>query len=85
MTRKARQRRQLDRHDALAQIGLAAASIIHEVKNSLNGLKVATGMLSQTEEQGLAVRTLRGQIDRLSHLATSLLHFGKRGKGNGGV
>lgn len=63
--------------ETMAALGSAASLIAHEVKNSLNGLKVATGMLSQTEEQGLAVRTLRGQIDRLAHLATSLLHFGK--------
>ncbi|PTL76453.1 sensor histidine kinase [Vitiosangium sp. GDMCC 1.1324] len=63
--------------ETMAALGSAAGLIAHEVKNSLNGLKVATGMLSQTEEQGLAVRTLRGQIDRLAHLATSLLHFGK--------
>ena len=63
--------------ETLAALGSAASLIAHEVKNSLNGLKVATGSLSPTEEQGLAVRTLRGQIDRLAHLATSLLHFGK--------
>jgi signal transduction histidine kinase len=63
--------------ETMAALGSAASLIAHEVKNSLNGLKVATGMLSQTEEQGLAVRTLRGQIDRLAHLATSLLNFGK--------
>ncbi|MBM7118963.1 sensor histidine kinase [Archangium primigenium] len=63
--------------ETLAALGSAASLIAHEVKNSLNGLKVATGMLSPLEEQALAVRTLRGQIDRLAHLATSLLHFGK--------
>ena len=63
--------------ETMAALGSAAGLIAHEVKNSLNGLKVATGMLSPLEEQALAVRTLRGQIDRLAHLATSLLHFGK--------
>lgn len=63
--------------ETMAALGSAASLIAHEVKNSLNGLKVATGMLSPDEEQALAVRTLRGQIDRLAHLATSLLHFGK--------
>ncbi|MET0402627.1 MAG: sensor histidine kinase [Cystobacter sp.] len=63
--------------ETMAALGSAASLIAHEVKNSLNGLKVATGMLSPAEEQALAVRTLRGQIDRLAHLATSLLHFGK--------
>lgn len=63
--------------ETMAALGSAASLIAHEVKNSLNGLKTAIGLLSPTEEQGLAVRTLRGQIDRLAHLATSLLHFGK--------
>lgn len=63
--------------ETMAALGSAASLIAHEVKNSLNGLKAAIGMLSPSEPQGLAVRTLRGQIDRLAHLATSLLHFGK--------
>ncbi|WNG54937.1 sensor histidine kinase [Archangium gephyra] len=63
--------------ETMAALGSAASLIAHEVKNSLNGLKAAIGMLSPSEEQGFAVRTLRGQIDRLAHLATSLLHFGK--------
>jgi len=64
--------------ETMATLGSAASLIAHEVKNSLNGLKAATGMLSPSEEQQLAVRTLRGQTDRLAHLATSLLHFGKQ-------
>jgi len=64
--------------ETMAALGSAAGLIAHEVKNSLNGLKAATGMLSPSEEQQLAVRTLRGQTDRLAHLATSLLHFGKQ-------
>ncbi|EPX60564.1 hypothetical protein D187_002051 [Cystobacter fuscus DSM 2262] len=63
--------------ETMAALGSASGLIAHEVKNSLNGLKVATGLLSPGEEQALAVRALRGQIDRLAHLATSLLHFGK--------
>ncbi|OJH37129.1 sensor histidine kinase [Cystobacter ferrugineus] len=62
--------------ETMAALGSAAGLIAHEVKNSLNGLKVATGMLTPGEEQAFAVRALRGQIDRLAHLATSLLHFG---------
>ncbi|MFY0525671.1 ATP-binding protein [Archangium gephyra] len=64
--------------ETMAALGSAASLIAHEVKNSLNGLKAAIGMLAPSEEQGFAVRTLRGQIDRLAHLATSLLHFGKQ-------
>ncbi|MFL5350756.1 MAG: ATP-binding protein [Hyalangium sp.] len=63
--------------EKMAALGGAASLIAHEVKNSLNGLKAATGLLSGQSEQGLVVRTLSGQIDRLAHLATSLLHFGR--------
>jgi len=63
--------------EKMAALGGAASLIAHEVKNSLNGLKAATGLLSGQNEQGLVVRTLSGQIDRLAHLATSLLHFGR--------
>jgi signal transduction histidine kinase len=63
--------------ETMAALGSAAGLIAHEVKNSLNGLKAATGMLPVENEQGMVVQVLRGQIDRLAHLATSLLHFGK--------
>ncbi|QRK12818.1 sensor histidine kinase [Archangium violaceum] len=63
--------------ETMAALGSAASLIAHEVKNSLNGIKVAVGTLPPSEEHGLAVHTLRGQVDRLAHLATSLLHFGK--------
>ncbi len=65
------------RQEKMAALGGAASLIAHEVKNSLNGLKAATGLLSGQGEQALVVRTLSGQIDRLAHLATSLLHFGR--------
>jgi signal transduction histidine kinase len=65
------------RQEKMAALGGAASLIAHEVKNSLNGLKAATGLLSGQNEQALVVRTLSGQIDRLAHLATSLLHFGR--------
>ena len=63
--------------EKMAALGSAASLIAHEVKNSLNGLKAATGLVSPEGEGGLVVRTLHGQIDRLAHLATSLLNFGK--------
>ncbi|MBN8469693.1 sensor histidine kinase [Corallococcus exiguus] len=65
------------RQEKMAALGSAASLIAHEVKNSLNGLKAATGLVSPEGEGGLVVRTLHGQIDRLAHLATSLLNFGK--------
>lgn len=68
---------QLAQREKLAALGQAASLIAHEVKNSLNGMKAAASMLSADGDRTLPVRTMRGQIDRLSHLATSLLQFGK--------
>ena len=67
----------LAQREKLAALGQAASLIAHEVKNSLNGMKVAASMLSADGDRTLPVKTMRGQIDRLSHLATSLLNFGK--------
>src|SRR5215472_15049163 len=67
----------LAQQEKLAALGHAASLIAHEVKNSLNGMKAAASMLSADSDRTLPVRTMRGQIDRLSHLATSLLNFGK--------
>lgn len=61
----------------LAELGGAASLIAHEVKNSLNGLQAAAALLGGGPEQALPMRTLRGQIDRLRHLASSLLSFGR--------
>jgi signal transduction histidine kinase len=47
------------------------------VKNSLNGLKAATSLLSRGQDPELPVRSIRGEVDRLAHLASSLLHFGR--------
>ena len=63
--------------DKMAALGSAASLIAHEVKNSLNGLNVAASLLSSGGDTGLPVRSIRGQVDRLAHLASSLLHFGK--------
>jgi signal transduction histidine kinase len=63
--------------EKLAALGQAASLIAHEVKNSLNGMKAAASMLASDGDRALPVKTMRGQIDRLSHLASSLLHFGK--------
>ena len=67
----------LAQREKLAALGQAASLIAHEVKNSLNGMKAAASMLAREEDHTLPVKTMRGQIDRLSHLATSLLNFGK--------
>jgi signal transduction histidine kinase len=63
--------------EKMVALGSAASLIAHEVKNSLNGLKAAASLLESGEPPALPVRSMRGQIDRLGHLASSLLHFGK--------
>jgi signal transduction histidine kinase len=68
---------QLGQREKMAALGGAASLIAHEVKNSLNGLNAAATLLAQGGEPGLPVKALRGQIDRLGHLANSLLQFGK--------
>ena len=68
----------LSQQEKMAALGRASALIAHEVKNSLNGMKAAASMLTgEGGDRGLPIRTMRGQIDRLSHLATSLLSFGR--------
>jgi len=67
----------LAQREKLAALGQAASLIAHEVKNSLNGMKAAASMMASSGDHTLPVRTMRGQIDRLSHLATSLLNFGR--------
>jgi signal transduction histidine kinase len=63
--------------EKLAALGTASSLIAHEVKNSLNGLKAAASLLGDGANTGLAARSIRGQIDRLGHLAQSLLSFGR--------
>jgi len=66
-------------HQTMAALGSAASLIAHEVKNSLNGLNAAASLLTAGADPVLPARTIRGQVDRLRHLATSLLNFGKPG------
>jgi signal transduction histidine kinase len=63
--------------EKLAALGTASSLIAHEVKNSLNGLKAAASLLGDGANTVLAARSIRGQIDRLGHLAQSLLSFGR--------
>lgn len=67
-------------NQTMAALGSAASLIAHEVKNSLNGLNAAASLLTSGADPALPGRTIRGQIDRLRHLASSLLHFGKPGQ-----
>lgn len=63
--------------EKMAALGSAASLIAHEVKNSLNGLNAATALLTPNGDAALASRTIRGQVERLSHLARSLLSFSR--------
>ncbi len=63
--------------EKMAALGTAASLIAHEVKNSLNGLKAATSLLETGGDPGLVSRTVTGQVERLGHLARSLLSFSK--------
>lgn len=63
--------------EKMAALGTAASLIAHEVKNSLNGLKAATSLLETGGSAALVSRTFAGQVDRLGHLARSLLSFSK--------
>lgn len=76
------ERRALEQERLLA-LGAASSLIAHEVKNSLNGLQAAASLLSSTSgpllavDVSLPVRSIRGEVDRLKHLASSLLLFGR--------
>ncbi len=63
-------------HDKLVALGNASALIAHEVKNALNGLGAAASYLAGSTEEG-AARMIKGQVDRLSSLARSLLDFAR--------
>ncbi|WP_241758085.1 sensor histidine kinase [Myxococcus landrumensis] len=67
----------LRRQETMAALGTAAALIAHEVKNALNGIQAALSVLRKTPAGSeLPVRGLRSQVERLGHLARSLLSFG---------
>ncbi|MBL8919398.1 MAG: GHKL domain-containing protein [Myxococcaceae bacterium] len=63
--------------EKMVALGTAASLIAHEVKNSLNGLKAATSLLEAGGDASLASKTMKGQVERLGHLATSLLSFSR--------
>ena len=63
--------------EKMAALGTAASLIAHEVKNSLNGLQAASSLLSVGGDSGLATKTIEGQVNRLGHLARSLLSFSR--------
>jgi signal transduction histidine kinase len=69
--------------DRLKSLGEAADAIAHEVKNSLNGLRLALDMILSDEGMALearhrrAVAGLRAEIEHLSDFTTELLSFSK--------
>lgn len=63
--------------EKMVALGTAASLIAHEVKNSLNGLKAATSLLESGGEPALVSKTMKGQVERLGHLARSLLSFSR--------
>jgi signal transduction histidine kinase len=68
---------QAHRQERLADLGRASSLIAHEIKNSLNSINAALTLLGDAGEAAAPVGVLRGQIDRLRHLGTSLLQFAK--------
>jgi len=69
--------KQIAAKEKMAVLGSAASLIAHEVKNSLNGLRAVATLLRSGSDTELATRTIEGQVDRLAHLARSLLSFAK--------
>jgi signal transduction histidine kinase len=67
----------LSQQEKMAALGQAASLIAHEVKNSLNGLNTAASLVESGGDASVAGKTLRSQVDRLRHLATSLLSFAR--------
>ena len=71
------------RDERLRMLGEAVNLIAHEVKNSLNGLRVGLDLILQGDRTGLearhrqAVAGLRTEIERLSNFTTELLGFSK--------
>jgi len=71
------------RGERLRMLGEAVNLIAHEVKNSLNGLRVGLDLILQGERMALetrhrqAVSGLRTEMERLSDFTTELLSFSK--------
>ena len=69
------------REERLHRVGEAANLIAHEVKNSLNGIRMAAEMACGTPEPQTraerALGELRGEIERLSNFTGDLMAFSK--------
>ncbi|HEX8698987.1 MAG TPA: sensor histidine kinase [Myxococcaceae bacterium] len=67
----------LRHQETMAALGAASQLIAHEVKNALNGIQAALSLLRPANSSGeVALPALRAQMQRLGHLARSLLSFG---------
>ncbi|HYO68827.1 MAG TPA: ATP-binding protein, partial [Archangium sp.] len=67
----------LRHQETMAALGAASQLIAHEVKNALNGIQAALSLMKPAASAGeVALPALRAQIQRLGHLARSLLSFG---------
>lgn len=67
----------LRHQETMAALGAASQLIAHEVKNALNGIQAALSLLRPAATAGeVALPALRAQVQRLGHLARSLLSFG---------
>jgi two-component system sensor histidine kinase HydH len=74
-----RQREAVERSEQLAAVGELAASIAHEVRNPLAGMRGALEVLTkdlQAENREIADELL-AQIDRLEHLVRDLLTYAR--------
>jgi signal transduction histidine kinase len=71
------------RGERLRSLGEAVDLIAHEVKNSLNGLRMGLDMILQREGEAIAIRHagavtgLRAEMERLSSFTGELLSFSK--------
>jgi len=69
------------REERLQRVGEAANLIAHEVKNSLNGIRMAAEMAcgppAPESRAERALRELRGEIERLSNFTGDLMAFSK--------
>jgi signal transduction histidine kinase len=82
---EARQRKAVERSEHLAVMGEMAASVAHEVRNPLAGIKgaieVLRGELSAKDETRQIVDEVLGQITRLEGLVRDLLSYASPASG----